>query len=68
MKLKTTKKGASTSRKELEKKWLDYWGKLEQERIRRWVERIPVHIEEILRLDGGNEYMEGSEGVSWRNR
>ena len=35
MKLKTTKKGASTSRKELEKKWLDYWGKLEQERIRR---------------------------------
>lgn len=24
------------------KKQLDYWGKLEQERIRRWIERIPV--------------------------
>ena len=47
---------------------MDCWSKLEQERIQRWVERIPVHIEEIIRLEGGNEYIEGSEGVSWRNR
>ena len=33
MKVKTTRKGESTSRKELEKQWLDCWGKLEQERI-----------------------------------
>jgi transposase len=35
IKLKTTKKGASTSRKELEKVWLKCWQDIKQERIRR---------------------------------
>ena len=30
--------------------------------------RIPIYIKEILRLDRGNEHIEGSEEVSWRNR
>ena len=68
MKLKTTKKGVSTSKAELERKWLQCWNQLDQERIQRWIERIPIYIKEIIRLDGGNEYMEGSKGVSWRNK
>ena len=68
IKRKTTAKGAATSKKDLEKQWLKCWEDLSQERIQKWVERIPVHIEEIIRCKGGNEYMEGSAGVSWRNR
>ena len=44
------------------------WETLDQERIQRWVDRIKVYIEEIIRLEGGNEYMEGSSGVSFRTR
>jgi len=32
---------------------------LEQWRIQRWIERIPYHIEQVLKLEGGNEYKEG---------
>jgi hypothetical protein len=32
---------------------------MSQARIRRWIERIPYHIQEIIRLDGGNDYKEG---------
>jgi hypothetical protein len=41
---------------------------MEMEQIRRWVDRIPVHIEAIIDCEGGNEYMEGSAGVSFRTR
>jgi len=68
MKQKTTKRGVSTSKKELEKRWLECWEELDQERIRRWVDRIKIHIEEIIKLEGGNEYMEGSAGVAFRTR
>ena len=27
--------------------------------MQRWIERIPVHIQEVIRLEGGNEYKEG---------
>jgi hypothetical protein len=27
--------------------------------IQRWIERIPYHIQEIIRLKGGNDYKEG---------
>ena len=30
-----------------------------QERIQRWIERIVEHIQEVILLDGGNEYSEG---------
>ena len=68
MKQQTTKRGAVISKKELERKWLQYWEDLDQTRIQRWVDRIKIHIKEIIRLEGGNEYMEGSGGVSFRTR
>ena len=68
MKRRTTRKGAATSKKELEKSWLACWQVIEQERIKRWVDRIQVHIKEVIRCEGGNEYMEGSEGVTWRTK
>ncbi|KAF7503566.1 hypothetical protein GJ744_003594 [Endocarpon pusillum] len=37
-----------------------------QEEIQRWIERIPFHIQEIIRLKGGNEYKEGKTAKrSW---
>jgi hypothetical protein len=30
-----------------------------QEKIQEWIERIVVHIQEVIRLEGGNEYKEG---------
>ena len=68
IKYEIIKKGTATSKKELVQKWEECWKGLEQERIRRWVERIPIHITEIIKYKGGNEYMEGSGGVSWRKR
>ena len=34
---------------------------LTQKRIQEWIERIPRHIAEVIRLKGGNEYREGRE-------
>ena len=68
MKQKTTKRGAPTSKKELQKKWLECWEELDQERIQRWVNRIKTYIKEIIRLKGGNKYIEGLVGVSFRTR
>jgi siroheme synthase len=59
MKRYTTKKGAPKSRAEAIKAWGEAWRTLPQERIQQWIERLPRHIEEIIRLEGGNEYKEG---------
>mgnify|MGYP001068972749 CR=1 FL=1 len=59
MKKYTTKKGAPKSRAEAIKAWHQAWEDLPQERIQEWIERLPRHIEEIIRLEGGNEYREG---------
>lgn len=59
MKRFTTKKGAPKSRSEAIAKWQNAWKELPQERIQRWIERLPRHIEEVIRLEGGNEYQEG---------
>ena len=40
--------------------WIDTWNELEQWRIQRWVKRIIRHIREVIRLEGGNDYREGS--------
>jgi hypothetical protein len=65
----TTAKGAPESRKEMEKAWQKAWDELPQEQIQAWIERIPVHIQEVIRLEGGNGYKEGRCGekkhVSW---
>lgn len=63
MKRQTTRNGASRTRKEAEKRWIHCWNEeLTQERIQGWIERMPRHIAEIIRLRGGNEYREGREG------
>ena len=59
MKRYTTKKGAPKSRQEAIKVWERCWKDLKQEQIQAWIERIPWHIEQIIQLEGGNEYKEG---------
>lgn len=59
MKRQTTRKGAPQNRRDGEKVWLDAWDFLEMEQIRRWIERIPWHIQQIIACQGGNEYLEG---------
>lgn len=61
MKRNTTKKGAPKSRVDAIKKWTSCWNELPQEKIQAWIERIPRHIQEIIKLEGGNEYKEGRE-------
>jgi len=52
--------GDTSYREEELKAWLKYWKDLSQERIQGWIERIPIHIQEIIRLRG-NEYKEGKK-------
>ena len=59
MKLETTKKGAPKSQAEAEAVWQRVWNQdLRQERIQAWIERIIVHIQKVLELEGGNGYIE----------
>jgi len=62
LKRATTRKGGLRSR-EGEKAWAKAWKELPQERIQQWIKRIMRHIEEIIRLEGGNEYREGTEDI-----
>lgn len=59
MKRYTTKKGAPKSRAEAIRVWEQCWRDLPQEKIQAWIERIPIHIQKIINLEGGNEYKEG---------
>jgi hypothetical protein len=63
MKRRTTKKGAPRSRREGMNSWIKAWDDLEQHTIQAWVERIPWHIQQIIQLEGGNEYKEGRKKV-----
>jgi hypothetical protein len=56
----TTRKGAPKTRAEAERVWKQAWEELEQWRIQAWIERIPRHIKEVIRCEGGNEYREGA--------
>ena len=29
-----------------------------QEKIQKWIERIYIHVQEVIKLNGGNEYKE----------
>ena len=59
MKRQTTKHSAATSEKQLRKDWLACWESIPQKKIQEWIEAIPIHIQKIIELDGGNEYREG---------
>jgi len=62
----TTKKGPPTSRAEAEQVWRKAWEELEQWRIQQWIERIPRHIEEIIKCQGDNTYREGKSDKARR--
>ncbi|KAF7565430.1 hypothetical protein PtrM4_002320 [Pyrenophora tritici-repentis] len=59
LKRRTTKKGAPKSRGEATKAWEQAWSDLPQSQIQAWIERIPIHVQKIIELEGGNEYKEG---------
>ena len=59
MKKTTTACDAPTTRAAMETAWIEAWSNLPQSEIQAWIERIPRHIQEIIRLEGGNEYAEG---------
>jgi hypothetical protein len=59
LKREITKKGVPTGRAEAIRVWLEAWKNLPIERVQAWIERIPFHIREVIRLEGGNEYNEG---------
>lgn len=59
LKRETTKKGAPKNRQEAVKVWEKAWADLPQSNIQAWIERIPVHVQKIIQLEGGNEYKEG---------
>lgn len=68
LKRRTTLLGAPGDRETAKKAWLKAWEELPQDRIQAWIERIPFHIEEIIRLEGGNEYKEGRPRANPRQR
>jgi hypothetical protein len=60
LKRKTTRKGPPKTRPEARDVWQKAWNEMPQSIIQAWIERIPRHIEEVIRLEGGNEYREGA--------
>ena len=62
MKRETTKHGAALSKRQMKTDWIDCWDDMSQELIQNWIERIPNHVKEVIRLDGGNEYKESKSG------
>ena len=60
MKRETTKKGPIHREKELKEAQIKCWEEtLTQEKIQAWIERVIDHVQEVIRLEGGNEYKEG---------
>ena len=64
----TTKHSLITSRAELKEAQIKCQQDLPQEKIQAQIERIVVHIKEVIRLDGGNEYREGRLKGQPKNR
>jgi transposase len=59
LKKETTKRGPISNRKKLRARWEKYWADIPQRKIQEWIEAIPDHVKEVIRLKGGNEYKEG---------
>jgi hypothetical protein len=68
LKRETTKDGPPRTREEATFRWLRAWNRLPQDMIQQWIKRIPQAIEEIIRLDGGNEYIESTRRRERRQR
>jgi len=59
MKRRTTRKGAPKSRSEAIQSWEKTWKELPQSQIQAWIERIMVHVQKVIELEGDNNYKEG---------
>lgn len=59
MKRKTTEKGCPTGKKQMKQDWITCWDEMPQSKIQDWIERIRVYVQEVIKLEGGNEYKEG---------
>ena len=59
IKRKTTEKGCPTGKKQMKAKWINCWDEMPQSKIQDWVERIYKYVQEVILLEGGNEYKEG---------
>jgi hypothetical protein len=64
LKRATTNLGGLPNRKTAIEKWTEEWAKMPQEKVQAWIDRIPRHIQEVIRLEGGNEYKEGQRDPS----
>ena len=52
-------KGPIHGEKELKEAWIKCWETLTQEKIQAWIERVIDYVQEVIRLEGRNEYKEG---------
>ena len=44
------------------KSWFDNWPAMDLASIQAWIEALPHNITEIIRLEGGNEYVRRKTG------
>ena len=58
IKRKTTKKGCTTSKKQMKADQLTCQDEMPQSKIQDQIKRIKRHIDEVILLEGGNEYNE----------
>jgi transposase len=68
IKRQTTKISPITSQAQLKNAWIKCWKEMPQEKIQAWIERTTIHIQEVIRLEGGNEYQEGRLKGKLKNR
>lgn len=62
LKQRTTSRGAPRDKKTGKEVWIKAWNDLPQVHIQQWIERLIRHIQEVIDLEGGNEYQEGRTG------
>ncbi len=46
-------------RRNPEELWIKCWKDMPQKKIQDWIERIMRHVQEVIKLEGGNHYKEG---------
>ena len=69
MKRRTIARGAPATKRGLKRAWVQAWKDLPQLQIQEWIQRIPYHLKEIIRLQGGNEFKEGNQHKrSWKGK
>ena len=51
--------------------WIQAWDELPQYNIQQWIEHLVCHIQEVIELEGGNEYKKGTTGFdtwAWKGK